>query len=84
MSDNGTHFTGEVVRELSKLAGIKRKFTTPYHPQANTAAERVMDIIVKALAKLSPDQQSREWDEQLDAVVYAYNAPVNATTKYPP
>ena len=29
VSDNGTHLTGEVVGELSKLAGIERKFTTP-------------------------------------------------------
>ena len=84
VSDNGSHFTGEVVRELSKLAGIKRRFTTPYHPQANTAAERVMGIIRVALGKLESNRHSREWDLQLDAVVYAHNSSVNATTKYSP
>ena len=84
VSDNGSHFTGEVVREISKLAGIKRRYTTPFHPQANTAAERVMGTIRVALGKIENNRHSRDWDLQLDAVVYAHNTSPNATTKYSP
>lgn len=84
VSDNGKHFIGEVVRVLTQLAGIKRKLTTPYHPQANTAAERVMGVLRAGIAKLSPSSDSREWDDLLDSVVYSYNTTKHSTTGYSP
>ena len=32
-SDQGREFRSEVDKEMMKLLGIKRHFTTPYHPQ---------------------------------------------------
>ena len=32
-SDQGREFRSEVDKEMMKLQGIKRQFTTPYHPQ---------------------------------------------------
>ena len=32
-SDNGTEFNNHLDDRLSELLGIKRRLTTPYHPQ---------------------------------------------------
>ena len=55
VSDNGTQFVGKLLAKLAKFSKIPRTITTPYHPQANTAAEQVMGVIRVELAKLSPD-----------------------------
>ena len=55
VSDNDTHFVGKLLAKLAEFSKICRKTTTPYHPQANTAAEQVMGVIRVELAKLSPD-----------------------------
>lgn len=34
-SDNGKEFKNKLDEELSKQLGIKRIFTTPYHPQVS-------------------------------------------------
>ena len=60
VSDNGTQFVGKLLTKLAEFSKIRRKITTLYHPQANTAAERVMGVIRAGLAKLSPDQ---DWIE---------------------
>ena len=33
LSDNGSEFCNELNNQLAKMLGIKRRLTTPYHPQ---------------------------------------------------
>lgn len=33
LSDNGSEFCNELNDRLAKMLGIKRRLTTPYHPQ---------------------------------------------------
>ena len=79
-SDNGTQFFGKLLAKLAEFSKICRKTTTPYHPQANTAAERVMGVLRAGLAKSSPNQDWREWDTYLPSIVHAYNTSISATT----
>ena len=39
MSDQTTEFTGQVILELCDLLGITKIWTSPYHPQMNSAVE---------------------------------------------
>ncbi len=41
-SDQGTHFTGQVVKEVSRMLKIKWNLHCPYRPQASGQVERVM------------------------------------------
>ncbi len=37
ISENGSQFTAKVFQAVCRHLGVKKKFTTPYHPQANGA-----------------------------------------------
>jgi len=51
-SDQGSHFKNSVVKELSRVHGIRHHFTTAYSPWANGTVERVMREIKRACAVL--------------------------------
>ena len=51
-SDRGTHFTGQVVKEICKIWPIMQHFLCAYHPQFSGLAERTNGTIKTQLAKL--------------------------------
>jgi hypothetical protein len=52
VTDNGTQFTAEEFRIFCRTRGIRQKFAPPYHPQSNGQAERFVDTVKRALAKM--------------------------------
>ena len=44
LSDNGTEFDNRINSEMFRILGVKRRFTTPYHPQVYTV--RIIYIII--------------------------------------
>jgi hypothetical protein len=80
-TDQGGEFAGEPVASLARRYGIKRSFTTAYHPQGDGVVERANRTIADMLS-LSGDP--RRWDEHLESVAAAYNAaPHSATGEAP-
>ena len=69
VSDNGTEFAG-VSREMFKLFKIKRRVTTPYHPAANGATERVHRVL-KAYLRVRHAAGSVNWAQDLPALEFA-------------
>ncbi len=78
-SDNGREFVNQVLAALAKLAGIDHRFTVPYNPRANAAAERHVSTTKFALKKMAQGNIS-DWDLFLPAVQLAINTKVNAIT----
>ncbi|CAF0781627.1 unnamed protein product [Didymodactylos carnosus] len=54
-----------------------------YHPQSNGQVERFNATFVSAIAKLT-NQEINDWDEVLDAVIFAYNTGIHGTTGFSP
>ncbi|CAF4346039.1 unnamed protein product, partial [Didymodactylos carnosus] len=83
LSDQGVHFQNQLLQALENKIGIHRIFSSVYHPQTNGMVERFNSTFIPQIVTLQ-DQESNNWDEFLDAVVFAYNTGVHATTRYSP
>ena len=73
MSDQASEFTGQVISELCDLLGIKKIRTSPYHPQTNSAVERVHQTLRRMIAKMEPEKRAK-WPSHLGPILIAYNA----------
>eukprot|EP00731_Ephydatia_muelleri_P011773 Em0006g667a len=82
-TDNGTEFKNQLDTHLAEALGIKRIFTTPYHPQANGLDERFNQTLQNMIVKFVQDKKEI-WDEYLDTCVYAYNTSVHESTNFSP
>ncbi|CAF0736468.1 unnamed protein product [Didymodactylos carnosus] len=83
ISDQGPHFQNILMHNIQKLIGYNHIYSTPYHPQTNGIVERFNSTFVPQISKLQ-DTQDNNWDEYLQAVVFAYNSGVHKTTKFSP
>ena len=83
MLDQGTEFTGDVIATMSKLLGIEKIRTTPYHLQTNGSAERVHQTLQRMIGKLNPEKR-RKWPDHIRSVLIAYNATWSQVTGYSP
>ena len=79
VSDRGTHFLNDVIRNLTDIYRIKHRKTTPYNPKANGLTERANGIVGSILNKVVSAHKT-DWDEKLSSAVYAYNTTKKSTT----
>ena len=57
LTDNGSQFTSGFFRQVCKILGINKVFTTEYHPQTNGQAERYKRTLLAALRNYVLDSQ---------------------------
>ena len=79
LTDNGSQFAVTFFKHVCRILGIQKVFTTEYHPQANSQAERFNRTIIAAIRNYVSDSQ-RDWDEWLEPLTYAYNMQVHRST----
>uniref|UniRef100_A0A8C0TXE7 Uncharacterized protein n=1 Tax=Cyanistes caeruleus TaxID=156563 RepID=A0A8C0TXE7_CYACU len=51
-SDQGTHFTSKIIKQLSEALGIRWQYHTPWHPQSSGQVERMNQTLKSQLSKL--------------------------------
>ena len=83
LTDRGSQFTSELFLALCRLIGVKKLFTTAYHPQTDGVVERNNQTLVKILSMFVATDQ-RNWDDILSMAVYAHNTAVHSTTGQTP
>ncbi len=81
-SDQGTHFTGQVVKEVSRMLKIKWNLHCPYRPQASGQVERSNRTIKTRLSKMH--QEGVPWVEALPAVLCSMRASPNRSVGLSP
>ena len=82
-SDQGRNFESDLIKELCKIAGVKKVHTTPYHPQGNGQCERFNSTLCNMLGTLSEEEKS-DWKSHLGCMTHAYNCTKHASTTYSP
>ena len=83
VSDRGTHFLNQLMTKMQLLIGYNHIYSTPYHPQSNGIVERFNCTFISQIAKLQ-NEETNNWDEYLQAVVFAYNSGKHKTTQFSP
>ncbi|XP_066395761.1 uncharacterized protein [Miscanthus floridulus] len=72
VSDRDPVFTGNVWRDIFKLAGVKLRMSTAFHPQMDGQSEAVNKIIVMYLRCVTGNRL-RSWLDWLPWAEYCYN-----------
>ena len=83
LTDRGTHFKNEMIKEFCKLVNVNHKFSTPYHPQTNGAVENLNGTLINILRKLTI-KSPRYWDTYIPTALYTYRTKIHETLKTTP
>ena len=83
LTDNGPQFTAKFFQAVCGELGIRKVFTTAYHPQTNGQVERYNRTILASLRGYVAARQD-DWDDYTSAVTFAYNCRVHSSLGMPP
>lgn len=83
LSDMGTQFTSNVMKEVGRLLSFKQLVTTPYHPACNGLVEKFNGTLKSMLRKMS-SERPKDWDRYLPALLFAYREVPQESTKFSP
>lgn len=82
LSDNGTNYTSELLKEFCKLLKIKKVTVGSYRPEANGLAERSHRVLEEYLRHYC--SADFEWDEALSYARIAMNSCPSTVSKFSP
>jgi hypothetical protein len=71
--DREPGFMSEFFKAFNKLMGRRQRATLAYRPQANGAAERMVQTITRAIKMYITDVDQRDWDEYAERLTFALN-----------
>lgn len=83
VSDRGSNFNSQFMRELYQALGIKPSFSTAYHPQTDGQTERINQILEQYL-RLYTSYRQDDWVRFLPLAEFAYNNHRSASTGHSP
>ncbi|WVZ69650.1 hypothetical protein U9M48_018405 [Paspalum notatum var. saurae] len=83
VSDRDPVFTGHVWRDLFKMAGVKLRMSTAFHPQTDGQSAVVKKVIAKYLRCLTGDRP-RAWVDWLSWAEYCYNTSFHTALRATP
>jgi len=76
--DQGINFESKLFAELTKLAGIRKTRTTPFHPRSDGPTERMNRTILGMLRSTAYDYPEN-WPAKLPAIMAAYRMTPHST-----
>src|SRR6266511_1152831 len=82
ISDRGTHFNNQVIKNLLERFKIRHNLSTPYHPKTNGLVERFNKTLCESLAKLNEEREN--WDQYISPTLFAYRTKINKSTQFTP
>ena len=89
-SDNGSHFANEVIERLPQILEIPHRFSTPYYPQSNGRAERLIgtlkSMMVRSIQDTDRDEETGvvNWQPAIYSALYVYRSSPHHSTGVSP
>ena len=83
LTDQGSQFTSDLMKEISRLLSIKQLTTTPYHPACNGLVERFNGTLKQMLKRLC-NEKPRDWDRYIGPLLFAYRETPQSSTGFAP
>jgi len=83
LSDQGSQFNSDLMKQFHALCGTRAIRTSPYHPQANGTVERFHGTL-KAMLKKVIHSQPRAWHRYLPALLFACRELPSESTGFSP
>ena len=83
VSDQGTNFMSELMKQLCNCLNINKIRATPYHPQTSGLVER-WNGSLKSMLRKFVHNEPKTWDEMLPYVLFAYREVPEASTGFSP
>lgn len=83
ISDRGSNLRTKSAQDFFNLYGIKRHYTSAYHPQSNGQTERFNRTLATALTTYVSRNQ-KDWADYVPGVVFAYNITQHSVTNVSP
>ena len=71
LSDQGSQFVSNVMREVYRLLSIRHTVSSPYHPQTNGLVEKFNGMLKAMIKKLCLERPA-DWDRYLEPALFAY------------
>ena len=70
LTDCGTQFTSDVMKEVSRLLSIRQLTSTPHHPICNGLIERFNGTLKQMLKRMC-SEKPRDWDRYVGPLLFA-------------
>lgn len=83
ISDRGQGFMSKLVAAINQIYEVKHHFTSSYHPQTNSVAERTNKTIIQCLRTVI-DKNQLNWPELLPGILMAFRMTPSATSEFSP
>ncbi|KAL5510913.1 hypothetical protein ACEPAG_4670 [Sanghuangporus baumii] len=83
ISDRGSNFTAQFLKEFCRLINVDWKTSTAYHPQTDGQTERLNQELEQYLRCYVSYRQT-DWAEYIDIAEFAYNNRKHSTTHQSP
>nr|XP_037279889.1 uncharacterized protein K02A2.6-like [Rhipicephalus microplus] len=83
LSDRGSNFTSELMKEVARLLSVRQLHTTPYHPMANGMVEKFNGTL-KTMLKRMCAEKPKNWDRFLGPLLFAYREVPQASLGFSP
>ena len=83
LHDMGTQFMSECMCEVSRLLGVRRMTTSPYHPICNGLVEKFNGVLKSMLKRLC-SEQPKQWPRYINALLFAYREVPQESTGFAP
>ena len=83
LTDQGSNFTSQLLKEIYRLLHVHPIRTTPYHPQTDGLVER-FNKTLKSMLRKTAVEEGKDWDKVIPYLLFAYREVPQASTGFSP